>query len=47
VAADDVGERGSGARAHFEAEVGGVEGDGALHVVDHVADVDELVSHAR
>ena len=46
-AADDVGERRRCARAQLEAEVGGVEGDGVLDVVDHVADADELVRHAR
>ena len=46
VAAGDVGERRGGAGAQLEAEVGGVEVDGALDVVDHVADVDELVRHA-
>ena len=47
VAADDVGERRRGVRAQREAEVGGVEVDGGLDVVDHVADVHELVRHVR
>src|SRR5215211_453781 len=45
VAAHDVGERGRGAGAQLEAEVGGVEGHGVLDVVDHVADVHVLVRH--
>ena len=45
MAADDIGERGRGVRAHGEAEMGGVERDGGLDVVDHVADVHELVRH--
>src|SRR3954447_2349058 len=47
VAAHHVGERGRGAGAHGEVEVGGVEAHGLLDVVDHVADVDELVRHVR
>ena len=43
VAAGDVGEGGRGAGAHLEAEVLGVEADGGVHVVDHVADVHHLV----
>jgi hypothetical protein len=44
-AAHDIGERGRVARADLEAEVGRVEVDGAFDVVDHVADVHELVRH--
>src|SRR3954463_909190 len=47
VAAHDVGERGRRVRSHREAEMGGVEVDGSLDVVDHVADVDELFRHVR
>ena len=42
-AADHVGEGGRGAGVHGEAEVGGVEVDGGLHVVDEVADAGVLV----
>jgi hypothetical protein len=38
-----VGEGGRGAGGQCEAEVGGVEVDGGLHVVDDVADAGELV----
>ena len=43
VAALDVGERGREARQDLEAEQLGVEGDRRLDVVDHVADVDDLI----
>src|SRR4051794_40784102 len=47
VAAYDVRERRCGAAADREREVGGVEVDRRLDVVDHVADADELVRHLR
>src|SRR3954452_2973731 len=47
VPADDVGERRGGAHVEREAEVRGVEVDGRFDVVDHVADVHELVRHVR
>ena len=43
VAAGDVGERGQVRGAQGETEVGGVEVEGGLHVVDQVADVDHAV----
>src|SRR3954454_2219281 len=45
VASHDVGKRGGRIRASSEAEVGRVEGHGFLDVVNHVADVYELVRH--
>src|SRR6266576_1965352 len=40
IAPSDVGERGRRLGEEREAEMGRVEGNGRLHVVDHVADVD-------
>jgi hypothetical protein len=42
-ATDHVGEGGCGAGVQSEAEVGGVEADGGLHVADEVADAGVLV----
>src|SRR4051794_37866664 len=47
VAAHDVGERRCSAGTQLEPEVGRVEVDCLVDVVDHVADVHELIAHLR
>ena len=44
---NDVGERGCRARAKLEVDVAGVEVNGGVDVVDHVADADQFFGHIQ